>query len=315
MRKSGLIVLLLAVTSLSGLGPLFTPGPVSADDGTTGEMRPDALSVSCKYPSASGPADTRFMFQIDFLYQLTDIDPTNPIPDTGQLQTRVFDLDVTGPEGWQVFVAESSWKLDSRMTSMLMRALGVPQNVVVVATAPWWTNLQPGSYPIVLKMTSGNITEEVDLEAIVTAWYGIDATTVDNRLNTDTTAGAPATVDVVVTNTGSATLNQVDISSTKPDGVADEQWLVRFDPDSIKDLAPGEQRQVSVAITPPEKTISGDYYVTLQTAAQPKLSDDSPSLDIRVSVETRPTWAVIGIAIVLLAFGGLMYAFLVLRQR
>ena len=315
MRKSGLIALLLAMVFLGGFGPVLAPIAVSASDGSTQEMRPDSLTVSCKYPSATGPADTTFMFQVEFLYQLTDADPSNPVPDTGKLQSRIFDIDVSGPDGWDVFVAESSWKLDSRIASMRLRALGLPETIVVVASAPWWTNFEPGEYPIDLKMTSGDLSQDLPLKAVVTAWYGIEATTINSRLNTRTTAGSPAAVDVIVTNTGSAVLDKIDVSSIKPQGVADEQWLVRFEPDSIKDLAPGEQRQISVAITPPDKTISGDYYVTLQMASEPALSDFNPSLDIRVSVETRPTWVVIGVAIVLLAFGALMYAFFVLRQR
>jgi uncharacterized membrane protein len=55
--------------------------------------------------------------------------------------------------------------------------------------------------------------------------------------------------------------------------------------------------------------------VTLSLASEPALSDFDPSLEIRVSIETRPTWVVVGVAVVVLAFGALMYAFYVLRQR
>jgi len=315
MRKSGVNLLLLAMIFLGGISPLVSPHPVSAADGTTEEMRPDAITISCKYPSASGPADTTFMYAVEFLYRLTDTTEATSVADTGRLQSRVFDFELTGPEGWEFFVAESSWKLETRIASMQMRALGVPQSVVVVASAPWWTNLEPGEYPMELKITSGDIGDTLELKAVVTAWYGIEVTTADSRLNATTTAGSPASIDVIVTNTGSSLLNKVGLSSTKPTGVASEQWTVRFEPDSIKDLAPGEQRQVSVNIIPPDKTISGDYYVTLALSGEPALSDFDPSLEIRVSVETRPTWVAIGVAIVLLAFGALVYGFYVLRQR
>jgi uncharacterized membrane protein len=315
MRKSGVVILLLAMVFLGGIAPLLSPQEVSAANGTTEEMRPDAITISCKYPSATGPADTTFMFAVEFLYQLTDTTYETDIADTGRLQSRIFDFELSGPEGWEFFVAESSWKLETRIAAMQMRALGVPQSVVVIASAPWWTNLEPGEYPIELKISSGDIGDTLQLKAVVTAWYGIEATTATGRLDTKTTAGSPATVDVVVTNTGSAVLNKVAISSTKPTGIADEQWIVRFEPDSIKDLAPGEQQQISVSIVPPDKTISGDYYVTLTLAGEPTLSDYNPSLEIRVSVETRPTWVAIGLAIVLLAFGALVYSFFELRQR
>jgi len=315
MRKSGLAIMLAALL-VGGLVPLLlSADTVNADESSTAEMRPDAISVSSKYPSATGPADTTFMFQVDLMYQLTDTTYESAIMDTGRLQSRVFDFELSGPAGWQVFVAESSWKLDTRIKAMQLRALGVPTSIVVVASAPWWENITPGEYPIELKVTSGNIGDTLDLKAIVTAWYGIDATTVDDRLNTSTNAGSPAAVDLKVVNTGSAVLDKVSVSSSRPSGIANEQWVVRFEPDSIKDLAPGEEQQVRVSITPPANAISGDYYVTLTLASEPALSDYNPSLNVRVSITTRPTWVAVGVAIVVLAFGALVYGFYVLRQR
>ncbi|TFH34227.1 MAG: hypothetical protein E4G93_05685 [Dehalococcoidia bacterium] len=329
MRKSGLVTFLLAIVLIIGLCPLLLlPAAVSADDSSSTEMRPDAVRVSSKYPSVTGPADTTFMFQVDILYQLTDTTYESTIADTGRLQSRVFNFELSGPLGWEVFVAESAWKLDKRMSSMQLRALGMPQSMVIVASAPWWTSLAPGEYPIEFTVTSDEIgdpgtamvigdeiSDSVTLKAVISAWYGIESTTIDDRLNTTTNAGSPASVDVKVTNTGSATLDKVSISSSKPAGIANEQWVVRFEPESIKDLAPGEEQQLRVDITPPENAISGDYYVTLTLAGEPALSDFNPSLELRVSVTTRPTWVAIGVAVVVLAFGALVYAFYTLRQR
>jgi uncharacterized membrane protein len=329
MRKPGLVTLLLAIVLLIGLCPLLLPpAAVSADDGSSTEARPDAVRVSSKYPTVTGPADTTFMFQVDILYQLTDSSYEASIADTGRLQSRVFDFELSGPPGWEVFVAESAWQLDKRMSAIQLRALGMPQSLVIVASAPWWTNLAPGEYPIDFAVTSNEIgdpgtglatgveiSDSVALKAVITAWYGIEATTIDERLNTSTTAGTPASVDVKVTNTGSSVLDKVSVSSSKPAGIANEQWVVRFDPESIKSLAPGEEQQIRVDITPPENAISGDYYVTLTLAGEPALSDFNPSLELRVSVTTRPTWVAIGVAIVVAAFGALVYAFYALRQR
>jgi uncharacterized membrane protein len=316
MRKSGMNLLLLVMVMFGALAPmLIAPGALSADELPVSAMRPDAIKLSSKYPSATGPADTTFMFQVEMLYRLVDTDYQQAVADTGKLQSRVFGFELSGPEGWEFFVAESSWKLDSRIAAMQLRALGVPQTLVVVARAPWWTSIEPGEYPIELNVTAGDIGDSLTLKAVVTAWYGLEASTTTDRLNTKTTAGSPAYVDVKVVNTGSAPLNKVSVSSTKPSGIANEQWTVRFEPDVIKDLAPGEQQQVRAAITPPEKAISGDYFVTLSLASEPALSDFNPSLEIRVSIETRPTWVVIGVAVVVLAFGALMYAFYILRQR
>jgi len=315
MRKSGLVIMLAPVL-LGGLAPLFvTVDEVGADELTGTEMRPDRITVSCQYPSASGAADTQFMFDVSLMYQLTDLDPLMGEYDTGRLQSRTFTFELTAPEGWDVFVAESSWKLDQRIKAMSLRALGVPTNIVVVASAPWWENIQPGEYPITLKVISDSTTDTLNLKAVVSAWYGIDATTADQRLNAKTTAGNPAEVSLKVVNTGSAVLDKVSVSSSRPAGIANEQWIVRFEPNAVKGLAPGEEQQVKVSITPPDSAISGDYYVTLTLDTEPALSDIEPALEVRVSVVTRTQWIVVGVAIVILSFGALMYAFYVLRQR
>lgn len=316
MRRTGLSILVLTAILLGGLVPLvLSPGEVRADAYQPAVLRPDAISVSSKYPSATGPADTTFMFQFDLNYRLTDMTAEDAMLDTGRLQTRVFEFQLSGPEGWEIFVAESSWQLDRRIKAMQLRALGVPQSMVVVASAPWWENIEPGEYPIVLEVTAGDISATLTLKAVVTAWYGLRATTVDDRLNTSTAAGSAATVDLKLTNTGSATLDNISISSSKPSGIANQQWAVRFEPATIKDLAPGEEQIVKVSVTPPANAISGDYYVRLSLASEPALSDFNPSMDVRVSVVTRPAWVVVGAVIVVLAFAGLILAFYVLRQR
>ncbi len=318
MRKTGFSLLLVAAVLIGGLGPiLLTPDVVHAEDSEETGLRDDRISVSTQYPSVSGTADRTFMFQLEILYELTDIQPGFEQADTGRLQSRVFDFELTGPEGWHFYVAESAWRLDTRIGAMQLRALGVPTTAVVVATAPWWTNLEPGEYPLELRVVSrdGATEDSVSLNAVITAWYGLDASTATGRLNAKTTPGTPATFDVVVSNTGSSVLDKVSVSSTRPSGIANEQWRVRFEPDSITDFAPGEEEQITVSVTPPEKAISGDYYLQLDFSGDPAISDYPPSLEMRVSVETKPVWAVSGIAIVVLAFFGLMSAFFALRQR
>ncbi len=321
MRKAGFLLLALVIMIASGLGlVLASPSTVAADDAsTTGEdgLRPDRIRVSSKYPAVTGPADTSFVFQLELLYQLTDIEPGMEHADLGRLQSRVFDLELTGPDGWQVFTAESSWRLDRRISSIRLLALGVPTTLVVVAYAPWWDNLEPGEYPIDLtvRTSDGALEESINMKAVVTAWYGMEATTTTGRLNAKTTGGNPAVFDVVVVNTGSDVMDKVSITSSRPSGIANEQWVVRFEPDAIRELAPGDEQQIRVSVTPPEKTISGDYYLTLDFRGDPTVSDYPPSLEMRVSVETKPQWVAIGMLIVVLCVAGLMYSFYTLRQR
>jgi uncharacterized membrane protein len=294
---------------------LLAPSVALADQNFSTDMRPDRITISSKYPTVTGSAHTTFMFTIELKYELTDLDPLMGDYDTGRLQRRVFDMDLSFPDGWEVFVAESSWQVGSRISSISLAALGLEQSLVVVANAPYWENPAPGDYPISVVVSSGDLREQLDLTAKITAWYGLDVKTATERLNVKTTSGEAVELGLILTNTGQATLDKIVLSSLKPSGIANETWSVKYEPESVEDLEPGQEREVRVLITPPSKTISGDYTVTLDIAGKPALSQTPPSVDIRVSVATKFIWLAVGLLIALATVAGLVYSFTAIRQR
>ena len=316
MRRSGHLSQLMSIMLAGILGvAVLAPSVALAADIPASETRPDRITVSAKYPSVTGSAHTTFMFAVDLKYELTDLDPIMGDYDTGRLQRKIFDIELSCPPGWEVFVAESSWQLTTRLSSVSLQALGMPQSLVVVANAPYWENPAPGDYPIRMEVSSGELTSSVDLTATITAWYGLKVTTSSERLNVRTTSGEPVSLGLVVANTGHATLDTISMSSVRPAGIANENWAVKYEPETIESLEPGASRDVSVVITPPSKTISGDYTVTLDVGGKPSLSQVPPSLDIRVSVATKTSWLVLGLLLVLATVAGIIYAFAAVRQR
>jgi len=304
----------MVLTALCGAA-LLAPSAALADENFSSVMRPDRITLSAKYPTVTGSAHTTFMFQIELKYELTDLDPIMGEYDTGRLQRKVFDIELSYPEGWEAYVAESSWQLSTRISSVSLAALGLGQSLVVVANAPYWEYPAPGDYPIGVVVSSGELQAQVDLTAKITAWYGLEATTATDRLNVKTRSGEPVELGLVLANTGHATLDKVTLSSVKPTGIANENWAVKYEPESVEGLEPGQQREVRVVITPPEKAISGDYTVTLDIGGKPALSQVPPSLNIRVSVATKPVWLVVGLLVTLATVAGLVYAFTAVRQR
>jgi len=184
-----------------------------------------------------------------------------------------------------------------------------------VAVAPFWLYPEPGDYPLQLLVSSGDLQETVDLTATITARYGLSAETTSGRLNTKTAAGKAATFGVTVTNSGTAALDKVTLTSTTPAGIANEAWKVAFEPETIENLAPGDSIEVQVSVTPPSKTVAGDYMVKLNLDGEPKLSSAPPTLDMRVSVATKTAWGVIGALIVVVVIGGLVWAFRTFGRR
>jgi uncharacterized membrane protein len=300
MRNSRFVRFVTAALCVLFVGAAFiAPVAVMADEGDTEAppVVPDELHVNAKFPSMTGPADSTFKFEVEFTFK------------TQNRLGEDFDLTVSGPPGWLTYIAESSYKLDSQISAIHLEPYAVKQPVIVVAVAPFWLYPEPGDYPIEFRATSPNVDEVVNMTATITARYGVSAETTSGRLNTKTTAGNAATFNVKVINSGTAVLDNVSFASSKPSGIANEQWVVKYEPEKIENLGPGEEQEVEVSITPPSKTIAGDYMVTLKFDGDPALSSAPPKLDIRVSVATKTAWGIIGAVIVVLVIGGLVWAF------
>ncbi len=305
MRNSRHIHLFAAMLSLLVLGAAaLVPAAVLAQDAEeTVPKIEDMLQVNAKFPSMTGSADSTFKFEVEFTFR------------TGEPVGRAFDLTVSGPTGWLTYIAESTYKLDSQISAIFLEPYAVKQPVVVVAVAPFWLYPEPGDYPLELLVSSGELKQTVSLTATITARYGLSAETTSGLLNTKTTAGKTATLGVNVTNTGTAGLDKVTLSSTTPTGIASEEWQVTFAPETIENLAPGDAIEVQVSVTPPSKTVAGDYMVTLNFDGEPALSSEPPALDIRVSVATRTAWGIIGALIIIVVVGGLVWAFRAFGRR
>ena len=107
-------------------------------------------------------------------------------------------------------------------------------------------------------------------------------------------------VDLQINNTGSSELEDIKLNSSAP-----VDWEVRFEPNIIESLLPGESTAVNAYIKSSNKAISGDYVVSIQ-AQTPEVSD---SADFRVTVKTSALWGWVGVLIIALVGAGIYYLF------
>lgn len=156
------------------------------------------------------------------------------------------------------------------------------------------------TYEIPIKASAGGTAAETTLEAVITGSYDIDITTPDGRLNTDITAGRSKMIELIVQNIGTATLNDVSITSSTP-----PNWEVEFDESEIEVLEAGETKIIKAKVTAADDAIAGDYEASFSA----KAAETSDNAVFRISVETSTLWGLIGIAIILAVFGGLFYLF------
>ena len=261
---------------------------------------PEEIKLGTKYPVLSGPDDTTFQFEVELTY-------------TGGNEKRDFDLMVRGPSGWATLIQQSTYETKQISSIRLDPTVLYPETVLVVAKAPYWLYPEAKEYTITFEAAgakTGNPKNSLELTARITARYGFSAATKSGRLNTKATAGKESYLPIVITNSGTATLDKVTFSSTKPEG-----WSITFKPDKIEALAAGAEQEVEVAIKPPSNTIAGDYMTTVTFDSEPKSSSELPELDIRVTVTTPVKWGWIGVGIIVAVIAGLVVTFTRLGRR
>ncbi|MGH6675438.1 MAG: NEW3 domain-containing protein, partial [Xanthobacteraceae bacterium] len=111
----------------------------------------------------------------------------------------------------------------------------------------------------------------------------------EGLVSTRASAGKQTTVPVVITNTGTAAAEDVELSGSAP-----SNWKVEFNPKSVNRIAPNETKEVQALITPTDKAIAGDYVTTITADAR----GEQASTDFRVTVTTSTMWGIAGVGII-----------------
>lgn len=173
-------------------------------------------------------------------------------------------------------------------------------------------NVQPppsvkeGTYKIPLQAFNNSTSAEVELEVVITGTYGLELTTPNELLSTEITAGSERTVDLVLRNTGSAPLENIELS-----GQAPMQWDVTFEPSEVERLEAGDSTTVKAQIKADSKALAGDYVTRISADA----AEATDSQTFRITVETPVLWGWIGVIIILAVIGGIFYLFRVYGRR
>ena len=245
------------------------------------------IQLNTTYPVLRGATDGAFEFSIEVKSALD--------------QDAVFDLLAQGPKDWEINFKPA---YESKYISSLQIKANQSKNVSVEVTPD--PAAQAGEYPIAMQVSSGGAKAEIPLKVVLTGTYKLEAGTPDGLLSLDAGAGKPANMSVYIKNTGSAPNNGISFMSFKP-----ENWDVKFSPEKIDSLAPGDLKQVEVTITPSKNALVGDYSVGVQVKGEKA----SKSLEFRTTVKASAAWGGVGILIIVAVIGGLTTLFRKLGRR
>ncbi|MCG2789917.1 MAG: NEW3 domain-containing protein, partial [Actinomycetia bacterium] len=166
----------------------------------------------------------------------------------------------------------------------------------------------PGEYDITITVKNEDLKLEAQttFKAIITATYDFTLTSKTGMLNTKATSGKNNPFVIVLTSTGSADIENIALKADTP-----EKWIVKFEPEKIETFKSAETKEIKVTITPPDKTIAGDYMLTFSA----KSENSSKNIDVRVTVETPSIWGWVGIGIIVIVVIGVAIIFARLGRR
>src|SRR5690606_19757670 len=165
---------------------------------------------------------------------------------------QVYGLRAQVPQGWNAL-----FRANGKQVSSVKVDPGQTQSVTIELDPP--DQLSAGTYKIPVAASASGTTSNLELEVVITGSYNLELTTPTGRLSTSITAGSDEKVALLVKNTGSAALKNVEMKSSAP-----VDWTVEFDPGKIDVIAPGQHAQVFATIRASRKSVAGDYVTNLE---------------------------------------------------
>ena len=240
---------------------------------TVGTETPAKLSIKSRLPSLRGTPRSAFEYTVSVGN------------DSGKDLTVA--LSAQGPANFQTTFTEG---FGSNEISSIPIEAGQTKDIKVKVTPP--RDVKAGDYPVLVKVASDGATAELRVTLQVSGQGRIALSTKDGRLSGEAEVGKASTYTLVLSNDGTAPIEEVEMSGTVP-----TNWKVEFNPKTIPSLAPGEKKDVAVVVTPADKAIAGDYVAAFRANGR----GESASADFRITVTTSTLWGIVGVGIIAVA--------------
>ncbi|WP_198469975.1 COG1470 family protein [Acetomicrobium sp. S15 = DSM 107314] len=250
------------------------------------------IELEAKYPAVEGTPGRAFSYEIS-------------VKNAGG-DAVVVDLTLNLPEKWSGYITPR-WESERRINSIKLDG-SATERILLTVTPP--IDVEKKDYPVKLIAKTGDVEKALDLSAIIKGTYRLQMVPETNRLNFDMVAGEEKRLVLYLWNEGSAPIENISLLASKPEG-----WEVKFEPEKLSSLesllVTQKPEQVTAIFKAPERTIPGDYQVSVTAAGD----QDQKSLDLRATVKVPTSWGWAGIgviaAVLLLLFG----IFMKLKRR
>ena len=231
---------------------------------------PAKLTLNPQLPELRGTSKSSFEFQLG----IKNDSPKKVLVSLSAQAPQNFDATYTEQYGSQELNALPLDPGQSKDVKLKVR----PPNTVAA-----------GKYKVVAKVSADDATATSDLALDITGQPKIDVAGREGVLSAKASAGQEASIPVILSNSGTAPAEQIELSGSAPSG-----WKVSFEPKAVDRIAPNETKEVQALVTPAAKAVAGDYVTTVRANAR----GESASQTFRVAVTTSTIWGIVGIALI-----------------
>jgi uncharacterized membrane protein len=240
---------------------------------TLAKELPAKLTVEPQLPSLRGNARSSFEYQL------------NVKNDSGR--NLVVGFAAAGPPNFETSFSEQYGTQE--INSMPVEA-GQSKTVKLKVRPP--STIGAGNFPVTVKASAEDATAETKVALEIAGQPRLSLAGRDGLVSTRAEAGKETSVPILITNTGTAPADEVELTSTAPSG-----WKIVFEPKSVDRIPPGQNKEVQVLVTPPDKAVAGDYAPTFNVASR----GETASTQFRVAVSTSTMWGIVGAGIIAIA--------------
>ncbi len=234
---------------------------------------PAKLSLEPELPSLRGTSKSSFEFQIKVKN------------DSGR--NLVVALSAQAPQNFETSFTE---QYGSQELSSVPIEAGQSKTVKLKVRPP--STIGANRYPVYVKATAEDATADSLVALEIVGQPKLTLAGRDGVLSARAEAGKEASIPIVISNTGTAPADEIELSSSAPSG-----WKINFEPKTVDRIAPNQNKEVQALVTPPEKAIAGDYAPTLTVSSR----GETASQQFRIAVATSTMWGVVGAGIIAVA--------------
>jgi uncharacterized membrane protein len=238
---------------------------------------PAKLAVTSKLPSLRGSPKSNFEYSL------------NIKNDSGRNLVASFAAEA--PVNFETSFTEA---YGTQELSSIPIEAGQSKDIKLKVRPP--STIDGGHFPVKVTVNAEDASANTEVTLDVVGQPQLQVSGRGGLLSARAVAAQQSSIPIVVTNTGTAPAENITLAATAPPG-----WKVTFEPAKVDRLVPGKDTEVQALVTPSDKSLAGDYMVSVRATSR----GENASSQFRIAVNTSTVWGmagagVIGIALLLM---------------